>query len=199
MSRGTGSPRERVFGKLVGRQEMQCRDHYLARGPILVSVARSSVLAFLDTSLTASEHDRRTGSKQVRCVRRSSRDIGGQLVVNQRLARGRSCASTRQCGSFGRVSDLQSFCLPGAKSTKNLKSVIAVTIEDDHSVLTWHRELVGSVGCVSAPAALRRMGHSLVVCGPRSTKVRAQLSEAVAMVPVHTRQITTAKERKTIS
>ena len=55
------------------------------------------------------------------------------------------------------------------------------------------------MGWASAAAALRRMGDSLVVCGPRGVKVRGGLSEAVAMVPVHTRQITTAKERKTMS
>jgi hypothetical protein len=43
------------------------------------------------------------------------------------------------------------------------------------------------------------MGDSLVVCGPRSTKVRGGLSELMAMAPVHTRQITTAKEWKTMS
>ncbi len=47
------------FEKLVGRQEMQCRDHYL---PFLsVGGAVSSVLAFSDTSLTASKYGRQTG------------------------------------------------------------------------------------------------------------------------------------------
>ena len=58
---------------------------------------------------------------------------------------------------------------------------------------------VVSVGWASAAAALRRMGDSLVVWGPRSTKVHKELSEAVAMAPVDTRQDTTVKERKTMS
>ncbi len=51
----------------------------------------------------------------------------------------------------------------------------------------------------STATAEHRMGDSLVICGPRSTKVRCELSEAIAMAPVHTTQITTAKERKTMS
>ena len=55
------------------------------------------------------------------------------------------------------------------------------------------------MGWASAAAALCRMGDSLGVWRPRSTKVHKELSEAVAMAPVDTREITTAKERKTMS